>query len=390
MVIVHLSNEGMHFPWALAELLLHWLRFAAGGFVLASGLCVGAIHYARALQPEKRLKTYTSLWKRAGFVLLVHYFSSILALILIPMHGDPVHDVKGMLRDILTLHAGYDLLLFYVFMLAISPVVIELVRRIGVLPVLGASVALFFWHYDNPYVYLWAIERDFPLVRWQLIFIVGLCIGSKVKAYDLLPAPVKWQLLATAVGVALSVGAVSAAERAGWMITPWWLTVCKMPLSIMEVTRYVSLAIALGIAIDRAWPWLSRQSTERFLAAVGVQSLMLWVVHVPIVGNVATFPWPLAIGSAFVGVWLAAVIGTWAGKQWGRSFQSLPKLGYVVPVVGSMLVAVTLLHLQTPREPGPLPQNSLAGAFADESAFFDDDSATMPIPIDNDSVSETA
>ena len=390
MVLVHLSNEGMHFPGAMAETILYWLRFAAGGFVLASGICVGAIHYYRALNPDKRWKTYISLWKRSGFVLLVHFFSSILALILIPMHGYPVYDVPQLLRDIFTFHAGYDLLLFYVFMLAISPLVIELVRRVGVLPVLATSVCIFFWHYDNPYVSLWAIERDFPLIRWQLIFIMGIVIGSKVKDYDALLPAVKWQLLFTALGVSLAIGAISAAERGGWMVAPWWLAVTKMPLSILEVTRYVSLALTLGIAIDRAWPWLSKSRVERFLAAVGVQSLMLWVVHVPIVGNVASFSWPIAIFLAFIGVWLAAVVGTWLGKQWGAWFESLPKLGYVVPVMGSLLVTLVLLRYQVPNPTHALPETSIAGAFSDESAFFDDDSATVPIPIDDDSVSDNA
>ncbi|MGC4032826.1 MAG: hypothetical protein QM754_14050 [Tepidisphaeraceae bacterium] len=159
MVLVHLIEQKAQMPWAVNEMAMHWLRFAAGGFVMTSGLCIGAIHFQRALDPAKRLKTYGSLLKRALFVLGVHYFASILTLILIPIHGQPVFDVGKMVVDVLTFHAGYDLLLFYVFMLAVSPLLIEATRLLRAIALLAVSLGVFFWRYDNPYLSLWAISE---------------------------------------------------------------------------------------------------------------------------------------------------------------------------------------------------------------------------------------
>lgn len=387
MVLVHLLEQNVQTPWAVNEAIMHWLRFAAGGFVMTSGLCIGAIHFQRALDPAKRLSAYKSLLQRALFVLGIHYFASILTLILIPIHGQPVYQVGQMLWDVLTFHAGYDLLLFYVFMLAVSPLIIEMLRRFGVMAVLAASVGIFFWRYDNPYLSLWAIENHFPLIRWQLIFVIGLVLGSKLKAYDALPKPAKWQLLAGAVSVALAIDVLSAADRAGLMTLPWYLAVTKMPLSLLEVLRYLSLAVAAGVMLDRAWKWFGESTAQRVLAAVGVQSLMLWVVHVPVVANVAPLPWPIAMLLAWTLVWLAAVGGTWLTKQWNTRCTTLPRFSYVVPVIGSLLVSVTLWRLEVPRT----TEWPLASADSvDESIFFSGDGTDLPIPVDDDSISDAA
>lgn len=386
MVLVHLLEQNVNAPWAFSEAVMHWLRFAAGGFVLTSGLCVGVIHYARALDPAKRTKTYVSLLKRAVFVLGVHYFASILSLIMIPIQGRPVYGVGAMLWDVLTFRAGYDLLLFYVFMLAVSPLIIEAVRRVGVLGVLGLSAGLFLWRHDNAYLSLWAIERDFPLIHWQLIFVIGLALGSKLKAYDALPAERKWQLLAAAIVMVLGIDTLSAYERAGALLLPWWLTVTKLPLSPLEVVRYVSIAIAAGILLDRSWKYVGQSTAQKVLSAVGVQSLMLWVVHVPIVANVASMPWPLATLAACAGVWLAAVIAAKLTKLWNDGLPAWPRFAYVVPAVGSLLVCATLLQLELPRS----TEIPLASGFGtdDESVFFDGDGRDLPIPVDEDSISE--
>jgi hypothetical protein len=387
MVLVHLLEQNVHTPFLINEAIMHWLRFAAGGFVMTSGLCIGAIHFQRALDPAKRLATYRSLLQRALFVLGVHYFASILTLILIPIHGQPVFDVGRMIWDVLTFHSGYDLLLFYVFMLAVSPLIIEALRRFGVTAVLAASVGIFFWRYDNPYLSLWAIENHFPLIRWQLIFVIGMALGSKLKTFDALPTRAKWHLLAGAISLALGIDILSAAERAGFFTLPWYLAVTKMPLSLLEVLRYLSLAVAAGVMLDRAWKWFGDSTAQRVLAAVGVQSLMLWVVHVPIVANVAPLPWPIAMVLAWALVWAAAVSGTWLTKQWNSHCTTLPRFSYVVPVIGSLLVSVTLLRLEQPRTTD-IPLASADSV--DESIFFSGDGSDLPIPVDDDSISDAA
>lgn len=395
MVLAHFIEQGLAVPPVVRELAMHWFRFAAGGFVLTSGLCIGAIHYQRALDPSRRLTTYVSLLKRAGLVLLVHYFATFLSLLVIPINGWPLNDVPKMIWDVLYLYTGYDLLLFYVFMLAVSPVVIEIVRRFGPIPMLVISVALFFVKYKLPYLFIWSIENHFPLIRWQLVFIVGLVFGSQIKQFDRLSPVVKWRLFASGMVTALAVATLSALERSGAVTLSPYLTVQKMPLTITEAARYISLALALAVLVDRAWPWLSGTRTQRILATLGVQSLMLWVVHVPVVSNLVTVQWLLALIGGGVLLYLAAAFATWLSRQWEQSMKTLPRLAFATPVIGSLIVCSVLIRLETAVQMVMQPAAEkpvMADADTDESIFFDEfeDTDAMPIPVDEDSILDKA
>ena len=382
MVLIHILEQGLVVPGLFRETAVYWLRFAAGGFVLCSGLCIGVIHYKRALLPEKRAGVYSSLLKRAGVVLLVHYFASILSLVMIPIHGQPLENVPKMLWDILLFYSGYDLLLFYVFMLAVSPLLIEITRRAGVLVMLAISCGFFLYRYDNPYLGLWSIENHFPLLRWQLIFVIGLLMGVWLPKFDSATVKQKYALLAGSFATAMMIGLLSSLERHQGVVLPWYLTVSKFPLSPLEVVRYVALALALAVTVDRLWPWVGRTWAERFLATVGVNSLMLWIAHTPIIANLVTFPWLIALVLSALGVWLAAVIANGLWKAW-ESSRKLPKLSYVFPVVGSLVLSAVLLQMETPMQISTADTGDDLPLF-DESSFFDEYDDVTPIPIDED------
>lgn len=346
MVIVHLIEQGMVLPWLADEVVMHWLRFAAGGFILTSGLCIGAIHYQKALDPSRRSKIYVSLLRRAGLVLLVHYFATFLSLVLVPLNGYREYDTLSYVRDVLYFWTGYDLLLFYVVMLLISPVLIETIRRFGVGIVGLISGSLFFLWYDNPYLPLYGIENHFPVIRWQAVFVCGVLIGSKLPAFDTLNRSQKVRWLVASGTVATLIAALSACERLGSFSLPWWLTVSKYPLSPLEVVRYVSLVIAMGVGLDLVWKRVAGTRLVSILQIVGVQSLLLWVVHVPLVANLAAFHWTVAITGSVLVVWLAARVGSWLSRLWAEWFASLPRLPVAAPVLGSLMVVALLSHMQ--------------------------------------------
>lgn len=346
MVIVHLIEQGMVLPWLIDEVVMHWLRFAAGGFILTSGLCIGAIHYQKALDPSRRSKTYLSLLRRAGLVLLIHYFATLLSLVLVPLNGYREYDTLTYVRDVLFFWTGYDLLLFYVVMLLVSPGLIEAIRRFGVAIVGLISGSLFFLWYDNPYLPLYAIENHFPVIRWQAVFVCGVLIGSKLPTFDGLDRSLKVSWLVVSSGVALTIAGLSALERFGQLSLPWWLTVSKYPLSPLEVVRYLSLVIAMGVGLDLVWKSIATTRLVSVLKLIGVQSLLLWVVHVPLVANLASFHWTLAISESILAVWLAAWIGIWLSRKWADSLGPLPRLSVTAPVLGSLLIVGLLSHLQ--------------------------------------------
>lgn len=385
MVIVHLIEQGMVLPWLANEVLMHWIRFAAGGFILTSGLCIGAIHYQKALDPLKRSRIYLSLLRRAGVVLLVHYFATFLSLVLVPLNGYREYDTMTYIWDVLYFWTGYDLLLFYVVMLLVSPVLIECIRRSGVMTVGLASGCLFFLWYDNPYLPLYGIENHFPVIRWQAVFVCGVLIGCKLPAFDGLNRSLKIRWLAVSIGVALAIAGLSALERFAQITLPWWLTVSKYPLSPLEVVRYLSLVIALGVGLDLVWNRVSGTRLVSVLQIIGVQSLLLWLVHVPLVANLAVFHWTVAIVGSILAVWLAASIGIWLSRQWAESLVSLPRLPVTAPFLGSLMIIAFLFHMQINPQlvnnadtdtfnPVSVPESLTPGDDRLDILFIDDDS----------------
>ena len=347
MVLTHLIEQGLAVPWVVREVGMHWLRFAAGGFVMTSGICIGFIHYRRALDPTRRINTYVSLLKRAGAVLLAHYFATTASLLLIPIHGWPLTNVSTLLWQVLTFQTGYDLLLFYVFMLAISPVIIVLMRRAGLIAVLVISTCIFYVKYDNPYLMLWGVENHFPLLRWQWVFVTGMLVGAMIPRFDALSVRSKWTLFFITALAALVLSIISAFERHGGLELSRFFTVQKLPLTITETLRYAALTISAGVLVDRAWPMIGHRRVAGFLTTLGIQSLLLWIVHVPIVANVVTLPWLVGLFIAITGVWIVAAIGLWIARTWANRFPNAPRLGYLVPVVGTILIACVLVLLQS-------------------------------------------
>jgi len=347
MVLTHLIEQGLAVPWVVREVGMHWLRFAAGGFVMTSGICIGFIHYRRTLDPTRRINTYVSLLKRAGAVLLAHYFATTASLLLIPIHGWPLTNVPTLLWQVLTFQTGYDLLLFYVFMLAISPVIIVLMRRAGLIAVLVISTCIFYVKYDNPYLMLWGVENHFPLLRWQWVFVTGMLVGAMIPRFDALSVRSKWTLFIITALAALVLSIISAFERHGGLELSRFFTVQKLPLTITETLRYAALTISAGVLVDRAWPMIGHRRVAGFLTTLGIQSLLLWIVHVPIVANVVTLPWPVGLFIAITGVWIVAAIGLWIARIWAHRLPNAPRLGYLVPVVGTILIACVLLWLQS-------------------------------------------
>lgn len=345
MVIVHALHEGLAAPGWLNEITMNWLRFAAGGFIFASGLCIGAIHYRKALDPARRPSIYLSLVRRAGLVLLVHYCATLLSLTLVPMRGYYAYDTTTYVWDVLLFRTGYELLLFYVVMLLATPVLIELTRRCGALAVLLGSGALFFVAYDKPYFGLYAIEMYFPVIRWQVLFVIGLLAGSKLPAFDALSISAKRRLLVGAASVAIGIAGFHALQRSG-LAVPWWLAVSKFPLSPLEVVRYVSLVIAIGVSVDLLWHRIAGTRGQKIVQLLGANSLLLWVAHVPIVSNVVALNWVLALALAYAGVWIAASVATWLSQRWDGSMPTLPRLPYAAPVIGSLAAVAVLVNLQ--------------------------------------------
>ena len=192
--------------------LTEYLRFAAGGFVFMSGLTLAAVALGRMDRGMTPRGLWTWCWRRAFYILLMHYAATLGFYLLEPFKSvqhqfPPVIDV---LAGVLLLRRGYgtDLLPFYVIMLLVTPALVLMIRaRLGAL-VLAGSAAVFWWasrghnyeHFPLP------LQEDFFVLLWQLMFAFGMVAGAWLPRYDRLSSIVP-------AGAAAGGGGVGAGEH---------------------------------------------------------------------------------------------------------------------------------------------------------------------------------
>jgi hypothetical protein len=327
MVLVHMVYEKIYFGPYLGPLFSEYARFAAGGFILIAGMSIGAIFLPRALNDQTRRETYVALIRRAGWILLIHYLASITFYWLDASLGrmNPVSAFEPELWLILTFRAGGDLLPFYVVMIALSPLMLEMLRRKLNWLLAVISLGLFItgqWYPNFGSIPL--PEQRFHVILWQCIFVAGLLCGSALPKYDALAQRTK--LL---IGTACAVGFVlifwsDYGLGFGLPKLNLGLTFHKIPLSDGEVFRYFTLIGVILVFTDLIWLRIRDSSPVAFVRQLGRKSLAVYVAHVWIVSILATYAWRmhdidlwhwqglLAIPAILL-LWCYA----WAWERWG-------------------------------------------------------------------------
>jgi hypothetical protein len=300
MVIVHMVQQGMQFGALGQEVLADYTRFAAGGYILLSGMTVGFVFYPRVLDPARRWESYLRLWRRAAFIFAVHLAVTFVELLILgPLHGGPTPPLSQAFRDILLLREGYDLLPFYVIMVALSPLVLELMRRRLAWPLVLASIGLFVWNHWNQHYAQFAlpITSTFYFGFWQILFLAGIFAGSRLKRYDALPARTKrataggfW--LVSAVIFFAAFGHHFGLQKYGLgqhvmddrPLSP--LTFWKTPLTTGELLRYFFLVGAIVTTTDLLWRWLHDRHIAEVVNRMGRRSLAIYIAQGYLVNQV--------------------------------------------------------------------------------------------------------
>ncbi len=206
--------------------LVHPFRFVSGaeGFVFLSGLVLGLVS-RRRMQEGPVGQAYLTVWRRARIIWLVHCATVLLALGVsswisrIPSIPDvsavPLYSVLW-LTATLQLQPGMmlNILPLYVMVLAAAPLALEAMRRGRTILLLLVSFALFLFTQYQPHAGRLAHEisggEAFPVLSWQFLFFVGLCVGyHQATLRNLLlvryRAALRWALTAACVVVAVVV-----------------------------------------------------------------------------------------------------------------------------------------------------------------------------------------
>jgi hypothetical protein len=311
MVLVHLVYEGVKMGRILQPTIGEFIRFAAGGFIFLAGLAVSYIYLPKVADETKRWASYQALWRRSLYLLFVHYAASLSFIFIYPLR-----DYAGVyprplefVRQVLLFREGSDLLLFYVIMVALSPALIEVVRRGYWWAVALGSVAIFAFGQYQPYALSLPIQQNFMVLLWQMIFVMGMLAGVALPKWDALSLRGKF-MWAFAAACVLALIETTEFTTLGWNLG---ITFEKCPLSWGEAARYLALIVNIMMFTDLVWRWIAQSHPVGFLTRLGRRSLAVYVAHVWVVAMVLA----VARRTEWLGAWqvllaVGAVAMLWA------------------------------------------------------------------------------
>lgn len=302
MVLVHLYYNNVQFGDFLGRFLGDYTRFAAGGFIFVSGLSIGVIFWPRAQDDRYRASTYKKLWRRSLFILGVSYITAMLWICMEILRGDRGNFVNPLilLRDVFLLREGGDLLPFYTLMIAISPLLMQVLRKKwGWLAILVSSLSLFTWGLWHPWALAPAEHLRFPPVLWQATFILGLLFGYAFPKYNALAT--KWKVSMAAFSW-LVAGVLFVMEYSylwGMPQLAFGTAFTRVPLNTFEGLRYLSIIFAVVTTTDVLWRFIGGTAAAEFVQTLGRRSLPVYVFHLWVVEAMGA----LAVQWNFMGSW---------------------------------------------------------------------------------------
>jgi hypothetical protein len=332
MVLVHLLVQGLLVGHYAFSILGEYTRFAAGGFIFIAGVGVGRIFLPKAIDPATRTQTYKRLWRRSFYILCMHYTATLGFQIFALARGDALPPLFRLLYDILAFRIGYDLLPFYVVMLALSPLMIELVRRrLGILLAI-ASVGLFIWG-RNHHQWAWMpIQQNFFIVLWQIVFVAGLLFGAALPTYDRLTLRRRVWLACIATAAMLTLSLMAFGWHFNLLPHLDWLWFVKVPLAAGEMLRYLAFIVMVITVSDVLWRWVGPTWISAMVQRLGRRSLAIYIAHIFVVGFLVPISYrypmpellqiiylPIAVGMLWVVAWgmdaWNAKLNEWLGQR---------------------------------------------------------------------------
>ncbi len=173
--------------------IMHIQRYIGGaeGFVTFSGLVLGMLA-ARQRTPERRTALNVKILRRSGQIACLHYLLIVTILFIHQTTGrigfvpfinrlGSWPQAAGLIISLRFQPKYLDILPLYVFFLLGAPALIGLLRRGYGSVCLAVSSALYLWAQFSPtflrYVDMRFSDEPFRIAAWQLLFVIGICVG---------------------------------------------------------------------------------------------------------------------------------------------------------------------------------------------------------------------
>ncbi|MBX3026905.1 OpgC domain-containing protein [bacterium] len=371
MTWVHLALYPIGMPATLALWIGTYTRFAAGTFVMISGIAVARVFGAALAGPPAAARQARRRLLRRALLLLTIDRAAALAFVLIEGARSPA-SYAPRAADLLPLLTFASpgvtggLLALYAILLVATPLLDSLRRRLGSGALLALSAAVYAAGYAGSAGTTW----PFPPLLWQAIFVTGYVLSDPLRRW-FAAGPTPRFLVAVSSAFAL-VFAVRNGAALGLPLPapPAGLAFVKVPLSPAELAWYLiasTFVLAWTAALWQRSP-LVRERAE-WLCQLGRKSLLVYTAHlfleVPILELLTLLdPTPLARAAmlplaAALLVAIAAT-GEWLDRRRGaggraRAWPSLrlPSSGAVGSGVAiASLLAVLVMQQVIPPRPG--------------------------------------
>lgn len=316
MAWVHLALYPIGMPDALAQWIGQHTRFAAGTFVLVSGIAVARVFGSALLERAPAgVEARWRLMRRAALLFVLDRLVGILFVLLESFrHSAPELTARlPLIWDLLSFRlpgVTGGLLFLYSLLLLATPVMEFLRQRWGGPVLVALSGAVYVLGYTLSSGSL-NDQWPFPFACWQPLFVLGY-VGSPWFARLSAGQAPRWWFVAPGAVFAL----VFLVRNGGALGLPPELTAgswfVKVPLSPAELAWYVLASLA--VATVTSWSWQRFPAARPVLglfAQLGRKSLTVYVAHllleVPLL-EILTLLDPPAIVRATALLWMAGAL----------------------------------------------------------------------------------
>jgi hypothetical protein len=284
MILVHYAAN---FPEVVSKFIVYH-DIAMEGFLLLSGVVVG-MHYL-PLFTASRPSTVKTVYLRTLKLCLIQYIMIVTVSLpeFILRNGTADHQAIGsFLIESFTFSNQIGLIHIlptFIPLFILTPLFLYLLsRNLDYILLLG-SAAFFLVAQRNPYLFNYGDKTIFPVVLWQIYFVLGCCLGKAALGNGTSLPRHKRALFI----VSLFTLAAAVLFRHGTSICPliaafmnrFSISIQRFPLNIYGLIWGLSLWLVLYATAAQFWSGIRNTNVAGWTALFGRNSLMTFVLHV--------------------------------------------------------------------------------------------------------------